>query len=166
MNFFPADFAPNLGQPNFCPATPFMLAGFATCMINVTFTPTGGGQRVAMLTATSTDGSMATIDLMGTGFHWVSLTWSECTPSPMCPAVNNFNVYRITVPNGTTTCPTTGFAAPTVNPSPIPYSATPMYSDIAVTANTTYCYVVTAVNGAGESAFSPPTTPSVFITSP
>jgi len=154
----------DFGQMNNCPA---MLAGLASCTINVTFTPMHGGNRVAMVTAmSSAPVSTATIDLMGTGFHWVSLTWSECMPSAMCPAVNNFNVYRITVPNGTATCPTTGFAAPALNPSPIPYSTTPMYSDIGVTANTTYCYSVTALNGAGESAFSGPTSPPVFIPSP
>ena len=151
-------------QTNNCPAS---LGGLASCTINVTFTPTQAGNRTATITATSTSpASSASIDLMGTGFHWVNLTWTECAPSPMCPAVNNFNVYRIQVATGTGTCPTTGYARPTLNPSPIPYSATPSFQDLTVAAGVTYCYAVTAVNGGGESAFSAPTSPPVVVPFP
>jgi len=149
------------GQTNTCPAS---LGGGASCTINVTFTPTQGGDRMGTITVTSGTGQVMAM-ASGTGFHWVSLSWTECTPSASCPAVNNFNVYRITVAAGTATCPTTGYAAPSVNSSPIPYSTTPTYADIGLTAGTTYCYVVTALNGAGESPFSAPTLP-LLIPSP
>ena len=149
------------GQTDNCPA---MLAGLAACTINVTFTPTQGGNRTATLTATSAAGNSPPIDLMGTGFHWVSLTW--CTPAGSCPEVNSYNVYRLTVATGTATCPASGYAAPTLNSSPIAYSASPSYVDLNVTAGGTYCYVVTAVNSGGESGFSTPTQPAVVIPSP
>ena len=156
----PGDF----NQTNNCPAS---LGGLASCTINVTFTPTQAGNRTATVTATSTSpASTASTDFMGTGFHWVNLTWTECAPGPMCPSVNNFNVYRIQVANGTGTCPATGYAKPTLNLSPIPYSATPSFQDLSVGAGNTYCYVVTAVNTGGESGFSAPTGPPVVIPSP
>jgi len=148
----------DFGQTNNCPAS---LAGLATCTINVTFTPTQGGSRGGNLTVTS-GANQTTVALSGTGFHWVSLTWSECTPGPSCPAVNNFNVYRQMVASGTASCPTTGYGPTTLNPSPIPYSTSPTYADIGLTAGATFCYAITALNAAGESAFSAPTSPIVI----
>jgi hypothetical protein len=161
----PGDFA--FQATGTCPLTGGMLAGNSSCTVVVTFTPTQGGSRAATVVVTSpAPGNSVTVTLSGQGFHWVNLTWTECAPSPTCPAVNNFNVYRLLVANGTSTCPTSGYGTSPVNPSPIPYSTSPSYADIGLTAGDTYCYVVTAVNGAGESAPSGPTAPPVVIPSP
>lgn len=72
------------------------------------------------------------------GQHSVKLTWNEAS----CPSCT-FNVYRGSV---------TGVCSGTPTPYATGVSAT-AYTDLAVTAGSTYVYAVSAVNG-GESACS------------
>lgn len=78
----------------------------------------------------------------------VNLTWSE--PSTTVPY--GFNVYRVTLPSGTTACPTFSTTSWTKVVGSL-NSAQTTYSDTSITLNAGYCYAVTAygTNGSGET---------------
>jgi Fibronectin type III domain len=71
----------------------------------------------------------------------VSLTWTASTPDGTHSAASSYNVYRATVSGG----PYTQIATGVVSTS---------YTDTGLTDGTTYYYVVTGVNSAGESTDS------------
>ena len=93
--------------------------------------------------------------------HSVVLSWTQGTVSGTCSsgsgttAVTSNGVYRATVSGGEGTTP---FA--TVTP------ANTTYTDLAVTAGTTYFYQVTATNCNGESAHSSEASAAVPNTPP
>jgi hypothetical protein len=120
-----------------------IVAAGATATLNVTFTPASAGSLPGSVTVTSNaTNSPATITLTGTGVqpvsHSVTLTWTASTST-----VSGYNVYRSTVTGGPYTKMTSS-----------PTTAT-TYVDSAVSASTTYFYVVTSVDASGvESAYS------------
>jgi len=86
---------------------------------------------------------------VGASAHSSTLTWtppttcvdgSACTPS-------GYNVYRATV-----ACPASGL--PTGATKIASNISAANYTDTTITAPGTYCYYVTALNSAGESAAS------------
>jgi hypothetical protein len=91
--------------------------------------------------------------LKAMGIHWIGVTWSEQTP----PLVNTFNIYRGTTPTlpaGATPCVTLIAGLYTM----VGTTASMSFVDLDQTLNTstTYYYVVSAVNAAGESTCSQP----------
>jgi hypothetical protein len=120
-----------------------IVAAGATATLNVTFTPASAGSLPGTVTVTSNaTNSPATITLSGTGVqpvaHSVTLTWTASTST-----VSGYNVYRSTVSGG-----------PYTKQTGTPITAT-SYADSAVSASTTYYYVVTSVDASGvESAYS------------
>jgi len=117
-------------------------------MIEMTFAPSAAGQRTATLNITdNAAGSPQTVSLSGTGMHDVSLSWSASTSS----GIVGYNVYRGTTSGGESSTP--------LNSSPISGTS---YMDEAVTAGTTYYYVVTSVSSDGtQSAASAETKATV-----
>ena len=117
----------------------FVAAG-ATCTIEVSFTPSGSGQRTATLNVTdNASNSPQSVSLAGTGCLDIILSW---VPSAT-PGIIGYNIYRGT---------TSGGEGPTpINSSPVNART---YVDSNVTAGMTYYYVLTSVAIGGEQ--SPP----------
>lgn len=80
------------------------------------------------------------------GQHSVTLNWTD----PTNPAGTNYNVYKLTGVCPGLNPPLSDFAK--VNATPIPAFT---YLDLAVTAGTTYCYVLTAITAAGTNESGP-----------
>jgi hypothetical protein len=130
----------DFGQTNNCPA---MLGSGAMCTVVLMFTPTQGGSRVGTATVTSVaPTNSVTINLTGTGLHWIGLSWTDGDPT-----VVGYNVYRGTVSGGP-------FGTKLNSSGPVTITSF-MDFDPALVVGTTYYYVVTAVNSSGvESAKS------------
>jgi len=117
------------------------VAAGGTCIIGITFTPSGGGQRTAALSIKdNAPGSPQTVSLSGAGSHDVILSWAASETSGNVA----YNVYRGITSGGE---------------SPTPLNATPIdsttYVDGSVASGAMYYYVVTAVNSNGvQSAAS------------
>jgi hypothetical protein len=103
----------------------------------VTFTPTMSGavSGASVSIASNATNSPTTINLSGTGTHWVALTWDASATSGV-----TYNLFRGTSPAGEGTTP--------ANISP---STTLTYTDANVTPGTTYYYTVEAVDSDGSS---------------
>jgi hypothetical protein len=114
-----------------------IIAPGQTATLNVTFAPAGTGVLPGSVKiASNATSSPASITLSGTGAqavsHSVTLTWTASTST-----VSGYDVYRSTVSGGPYTLQ---------NSTPV---ATTTYVDTAVTAGTTYYYVVTSVDSSG-----------------
>ena len=81
--------------------------------------------------------------------HSATLSWAQSTT----PGITNNNVYRGTVSGGPYTL-LTATALP----------ATTTYVDTSVTGGTSYFYVITALIGTSESAFSNQATAAIPVT--
>jgi hypothetical protein len=132
--------ASDFAQNNTCGST--VVAG-SNCTISVTFTPSATGTRTASLSITdNASGSPQMVSLSGNGMtapvHSVSLAWD---PSPS--VIIGYNVYRGTTSGGPYTMINTSLVETTCTSS----STSPCtYTDDSVAGNTTYYYVVTAVD--------------------
>ena len=126
------------------------IAAGQTTTLNVTFAPkTAGIVGGSVKVASNATNSPATIAVSGDGIaattHSVELSWAASTSA----GVVGYNVYR---------------AIPTGGYSKLDSSIVTglKYTDVTVTAGTTYKYVVTAVDSLGmESAFSLPISATV-----
>jgi len=124
--------------------TPVGLSAGQTLTFSVIFAPTNAGSATGTVTITSNaTGSPATIGLSGTGVtpktYSVALTWDASTST-----VVGYYVYRSTTSG-------TGYAK--LNASSPTTGLT--YTDTTVQDGTTYYYVTTAVDSAGnESTYS------------
>jgi Cep192 domain 4/HYDIN/CFA65/VesB-like, Ig-like domain/Abnormal spindle-like microcephaly-assoc'd, ASPM-SPD-2-Hydin len=124
-----------------------ILTPHQTATLSVTFDPTTSGAVAGSVTITSNAAnSPQLVSLSGTGSasHSVALSWAASSSS----GVSGYNVYRGTAPGSYSK----------INGSLVPQ---PAYTDTTVQAgqNTTYYYVVTAVNsGSAESTYSDPAT--------
>ena len=100
------------------------VAAGANCTIELTFTPSAAGQRMATLDITdNAAGSPQTVSLSGTGLLDVFLSWSASTSSDIV----GYNVYRGTTSGGESSTP--------LNSTPISGTS---YVDETVTAGATY----------------------------
>ncbi len=123
--------------------TPVTLSPSQTLTLTALFSPTGTGSVNGSISIVSNaNGSPASVSLSGTGVapvqHSVALTWNASTST-----VSGYNVYRSTV---------SGTAYTKLNSSLV---SGPAYTDSSVQNGTTYFYVTTAVDSAGnESTYS------------
>ncbi len=111
---------------------------FQTVTINNLIYTIGGynGSVLATVEAYTVASAPAAPALTATaGVAQVTLNWNSVTDA------TSYNVYRATTSGGTYTQIATGVIGTS-------------YTDTELTNGTTYYYVVTAVNGAGESAYS------------
>jgi hypothetical protein len=124
-------------------STPVTLSPSQNLTLSVTFSPTIAGSASGSISIVSNaTGSPAAVTLSGTGVapvqHSVALTWNASTST-----VAGYNVYRSTVSG-------TGYVK--VNSSLVNGLS---YTDSTVQSATTYYYVTTAVDSAGnESVYS------------
>ena len=103
----------------------------AKCTIGIAFTPsTSSSETASISVADNVTGSPQTVSLSGSGIHNVSLSWTASSTS----GVVGYNIYRGTTSGGESSTP--------LNSTPVSGTS---YTDEAVTAGTTYYYVVTAV---------------------
>jgi len=116
------------------------VAAESSCTIGVTFTPSAGGARTAVLSiADNAPGGPQMVNLSGAGSHDVIISWSAGGTNDNV----TYNVYRGTISQGENSTP--------LNPAPI---CSTTYVDESVTPGATYYYVVTAVglNGVQSAA--------------
>lgn len=121
------------------PTPAYSLAAKKTATFTIKFAPTLGGTVSSTVSVNSTaTGSPIKISVNGTGQHTVSLSWDESS------SVIGYNVYRSTINGGPYgRINTNGLVTNTA------------YVDNTVSPNTTYYYVVTAVNSDDqESTYS------------
>jgi len=124
-------------------SAPVTLAPSQTITLVLQFSPTTTGTISGSITIVSNaTGSPVMVPLTGTGVapvqHSVALTWNASTST-----VSGYNVYRSTV---------SGSSYTKINPSLVTVLS---YTDSAVQSGTTYFYVTTAVDSAGnESVYS------------
>lgn len=122
---------------------PVTLSSGQSVAVNVVFAPPSPGPASGNLSVASTASNSPGVQLNGTGMqqnvtHSAALTWD-----PSASAVAGYNVYRSTQ---------SGTAYAKLTPSA---DASTTYTDTTVQSGTTYYYVVTAVDSAGnESSFS------------
>jgi Abnormal spindle-like microcephaly-assoc'd, ASPM-SPD-2-Hydin len=120
--------------------TPITLAVKQSVQFTVTFAPTATSSASGTLTVTSNASNKTlSVPLSGTGSqHSVALSWSDSGTG-----IAGYNIYRSTVSGGSYSKVNSSVVVPT------------KYTDSAVTAGTTYYYVVTATAPSGaESAYS------------
>ncbi len=108
--------------------------------LNITFVPRGNGAYTGTLTGSNSAGPIISVPVTGNGTqagYSVNLTWD---PSQSPPEIAGYNVYRATQSGG-------------------PYlklhsalDALTSYTDYSVLAGTTYYYVTTAVDSAGQQS--------------
>jgi hypothetical protein len=121
------------------------------CTISVTFTPTATGTRTGALTITdNASGSPQTVQVSGTGTHYVVLSWTASTTAD----VVGYDAYRGT---------TSGGPFSQLNSSPISGTT---YTDASVQAGHTYYYVVTAVASDGDTQSADSNGASATVPSP
>jgi len=124
-------------------SAPVTLSPSQTITLVLQFSPTTTGAISGSMTIVSNaTGSPVMVPLTGTGVapvqHSVALTWNASTST-----VSGYNVYRSTV---------SGSSYTKINPSLVTVLS---YTDSAVQSGTTYFYVTTAVDSAGnESVYS------------
>ena len=110
--------------------SPAVPAG-GTCTIAILFTPAASGTRTAALSiADNASGSPQSVSLSGSGTHDVMLSWTASAT----PGVLGYNVYRGTTSGGESSTP--------LNSTPI---SSTTFTDVNVTAGSTYYYHVTSV---------------------
>ena len=110
--------------------SPAVPAG-GTCTIAILFTPAASGTRTAALSiADNASGSPQSVSLSGSGTHDVMLSWTASAT----PGVLGYNVYRGTTSGGESSTP--------LNSTPI---SSTTFTDVNVTAGSTYYYCVTAI---------------------
>jgi hypothetical protein len=120
--------------------TPVTLSPLQTLTLTTQFSPTAAGSDPGSISiASNATGSPAAVSLSGTGVssvqHSVALTWAASTSS-----VSGYNVYRATVSGGAYT---------KINSSLVSQLS---YTDRNVQSGTTYYYVATAVDSAGNES--------------
>ena len=114
------------------------VAADGTCTIEVTFTPSGAGQRSATLSVIdNASGSPQTASCTGTGIPDVILSWTASTT----PEIVGYDIYRGTASGGESGTP--------LNSTPVSGTT---YVDSSVKAGTTYYYVLTSVGPGGEQS--------------
>ena len=124
-------------------STPVTVSPSQTLTLNAQFSPTVAGSATGTISIVSNaSGSPEAVSLSGAGVtsvqHSVALAWNASTSS-----VSGYNVYRSTVSGGSYT---------KINSSLV---AVLDYSDANVLGGSTYYYVMTAVDAAGnESVYS------------
>ncbi len=119
--------AGDFAQTNTCGSS---VAAGANCAIAVMLTPSGGGTRTATLSISdNASGSPQTVQLSGTGTHYVVLSWTASATA----GIFGYDVYRGAASTGP-------FSQ--LNSSPISDAA---YTDEKVQAGQTYYYVVSAI---------------------
>lgn len=108
--------------------------------LNVTFTPHGDGPYTGTLSGSNSSGPVISIPVAGNGTqggYSVSLTWD---PSQSPPQIVGYNVYRATQNGG-----------PYIKVNSA-LDTLMSYTDYTVLAGTTYYYVTTAVDSAGQQS--------------
>ena len=108
-----------------------------TVTLEVTFAPTQGVVETGTLTISSNSSTnpTSTVSLSGTGQHWVALSWTAPSSTPV-PIVG-YNVYRATGGSTTYTLLNTSVLTGTT------------YSDTAVQSGMGYTYYVESVASSG-----------------
>jgi Abnormal spindle-like microcephaly-assoc'd, ASPM-SPD-2-Hydin len=108
--------------------------------LNVTFTPRGNGPFAGTLTGSNSSGPIVSVPVAGNGTqagYSVNLTWD---PSQSPPEIVGYNVYRATQNGGPYLKMNSALDAQT------------SYIDYTVLTGTTYYYVTTAVDSAGQQS--------------
>ena len=118
-------------------AFPVTLNPQQTVTLEVTFAPTQGVVETGTLTISSNSSTnpTSTVSLSGTGQHWVALSWTAPSSTPV-PIVG-YNVYRATGGSTTYTLLNTSVLTGTT------------YSDTAVQSGMGYTYYVESVASSG-----------------
>ncbi len=108
--------------------------------LEVTFAPTQGVAETGTLTigSNSSTNPTATVGLSGTGQHWVAISWTAPSSSPV--PITGYDVYRSTAGSSTYTLLNTAIITGT------------SYSDTAIQSGVEYSYYLESVASSGAQS--------------